>query len=89
MKRAFNYSECENIPKLFRLLNQQVEEGYIVYKIDEMDESIIIDNLLLDDDDDLFTTLSKMDLIEDYDNEDCDDVDDSYDDFYDNDVDDY
>jgi len=83
LKRFFYYLECENTTKLFKILDDHSEEGFITYKINDMKGLIIIDNLLLDDDDDLFRALIKLDLIEDFDSEDFDDYnDDDYDDFY-------
>jgi hypothetical protein len=82
LRRVFNYSECENITKLFHYLDQQVDDGFIVYKINEVDSSVIIDNLLLEDDDELFKFLLKLDLIEDFEYQNFDDLDDDYDDFY-------
>lgn len=82
MKRVFYYLECDNTSKLFKFLNEHSEEGFITYKINEIQGVIIIDNLLLDDDDDFFNTLIKMELIEDFDIENFDDLDDGYDDFF-------
>lgn len=85
MERRFYYLECEDLPKLYRLLDKQVYEGYIIYEIDEIDGFIIIDNLMLDDDDPLFSRLESMDLIEDMDARDVGADYDDYDDFYNND----
>lgn len=87
MKRIFYYLECENIPKLFSYLNNQVDEGFITYKIDDINGVIIINNIELDDDDELFSNLLKMDLIEDsdVDFDDYDDYSDGFDDFYNDD----
>lgn len=82
MKRFFYYLECENTTKLFKLLNTHSEEGFITYRINEMEGLIIIDNLLLEDNDDLFKTLIKLELIEDFDSESFDNLDNGYDDFF-------
>tara|TARA_R110000772_G_scaffold43995_1_gene101184 strand:+ start:9579 stop:9746 length:168 start_codon:yes stop_codon:yes gene_type:complete len=47
-----------------------------------MEGLIIIDNLLLEDNDDLFKTLIKLELIEDFDSESFDNLDNGYDDFF-------
>ena len=90
-KRSFYYLECENKTKLFKLLDNNVDEGFITYTVSENDGFIVIKNLLLDDDDDLFKKLEDLDLIEEefdsFDDDDylSDDFDDTMygDDFYD------
>tara|TARA_R110000772_G_scaffold20466_5_gene56958 strand:- start:114524 stop:114796 length:273 start_codon:yes stop_codon:yes gene_type:complete len=82
MKRVYYYLECDKTTKLFSYLEEQVEEGFITYKINEMQGLIIIDNLVLEDDDDLFKNLLKMDLIEDLDTNIDSFKDDDYDDFF-------
>ena len=81
MMKYFYYLETDDENKLFKYLDECVDEGYIGYDIDEPNGMVIIENFLLDDDDDVFIKLvKKYDLIEDFD---ClDNLDDDYDDFY-------
>lgn len=85
MKRSFYYLECDNPTMVFKYLDKQMDEGFIVYKINDIDGMIIIDNLLLDDDDELFNKLEKWDCIEDYSYDDTLDDDDDFDSFYNDD----
>lgn len=79
-KKFYYYGECENQDRLFKLLDKNVNEGLITYKIDEPKDFVIINLIEIDEDDDLFIKLERLDLIEDeyYDG----DYDEDYDDFY-------
>lgn len=84
--RCFNYSECENIDKLFKYLDEYLDEGFINYTINRPEEEILIENLTIDDDDELYTILiKKYDILEDDDYEDFSDDYEDYEDFYDSD----
>lgn len=85
MKRAFYYLECGDHEKLFYYLDRQVDEGYFNYFIRQGDGLIIIYDIDVDEDDDIFKYILSMDLIEDFDFMDLDDIDMGYDDFYNND----
>ena len=72
MKRYFYYLETENEDKLFKYLDDYVDESNGI---------LTIENFLLEEEDDIFNTLlKKYDLIEDYDYSET--IDDDYDDFY-------
>lgn len=86
MKRFFYYIESDKPKLIFKHLDKQVDEGFITYRIDENDGIVIIHNLLLEDDDELFKKLIKWDCIEDYEYNDDHIEDDGYDDFYDDDL---
>ena len=85
-KRYFYYMECEEQGELFKYLDEAVDEGYIDYSIDKPNAIIIIENITIDNDDDIYDYLNNMDAIEDKDY--IEDIDEDYDDFFDEDYDD-
>ena len=79
--RCFNYTECEKQDELFDYLEDCLNEGYLNFKVNETNDEILIENVSIDEDDEIYTTLiKKYELIEDLDHEDFPDGD--YNDFY-------
>jgi len=85
MKTHLYYLETEDQDRLFDFLNEYVSDGYIDYSLDESNGIVSIENLLLEDDDDMYNILiDEYDLIEDIDYSEIID-DNDYDDFYNDD----
>lgn len=77
--RHFYYLECNvNQDKVFKYLDEQVNEGYINYITDEDSGIIKIKNISVENDDDIYKVLYKWDMIED----DTDEIDEDFDDFH-------
>ena len=78
--RHYYYLDCEDIDGLFEYLDDQAEEGYIEYEIDNSEGIISTENLDSSVIDDIYKVLESMDLIEDEEYGEI--IDEDYDDFF-------